>query len=172
MKNNLALKRTQRSLPDGTVEVAAYYADPVRALNILRQFFESLSEDIANKSTSIEEWELIAEFVEKVISNQIQLAQEITGNLDYTVLAIQLEDLKEEFDKRLHQLRGTSPGKPETKIIQEQVGHEIMEASNIPDTLEPTDEDLAMLEQELGNMESDEELMEFMRREFEKEPGI
>lgn len=169
MSNNLALQKTPRSLPEGTAEIAAYYKDPEKALNIFRGFFESLSQKITNKSASIDEWELLAEFVERVIRTQTEYTEQSSGDLDDATLKLELEDVQREFDKRLHEIRGTSPEPSEIPKLSEETAYEIMEALNVPDTLEPTPEDLAQLEQELGDLESDEELMQFLQEELGKE---
>lgn len=166
MQNNLAQKENTLYLPKGIEEITNYYSDSDQAREIFRAFFKSLSADITNKSTSIDEWELILEFTEKVIASQEEIHHIGDDEMDLAILNIQLKELKQAFDQRLHKLRGTKPKNSQTRAIRNTTR---TQALKIEELVEPTLEDLAELEEELGDMPSDEELMEFMRQELEKE---
>lgn len=164
--HSLAQKEKRLYLPKGIEEIAKYYSDTAKARDVFRAFFKSLSADITNKSTNIDEWELILEFTDKVIASQEELYQNSAGEMDLAVLSIQLQELKEDFDNRLHQVRGELPKESQTRAIVHTTRAQTL---SIKELAEPTLEDLAKLEEELGDMPSDEELMAFMRQELEKE---
>lgn len=169
MKKNLARKTQQQALPEGTEHIATCFKDSVKANDLLLGYFASLTADISNKDTSIDEWELVPVFVNKVAQLQEDYLNMGVSELDIDILEHELEELKAEFNRELDKIRSSEPKDSQTRAVQKATAVAAKEQITIHDIPEPTPEDLAELEEELGDMPSDEELIAFMREAMEKE---